>query len=116
MNFGAPDFDYGFPAGDGLPNFYGTSSAAPHAAAVAALLIHAKKKFYNQVLSPAGVRSILQSTALNMEGGGFDYNTGFGLIQANDAMQTFAAATPEIVSLEVPSAITPGTQPFTCLL
>ncbi len=67
--------------GDGYPNFYGTSAAAPHAAAVAALMLQ-----LNPSLSPADVYSTLESTAIDMDVAGFDFNTGYGLIQADVAL------------------------------
>ena len=67
--------------GDGYPNFYGTSAAAPHAAAVAALMLQ-----LNPSLSPADVYSTLESTAIDMDVAGFDFNTGYGLIQADLAL------------------------------
>lgn len=98
--------------GDPFPNFFGTSAAAPHAAGVAALLIDAKKKFYNEVLSPDEVKTLLKSTALDMDVPGFDYHTGSGFIQAMAAMATFAAPTPVITNLSWDPQITPGTQVF----
>ena len=107
VNLGGPNID-----GDGSPNFFGTSAAAPHAAAVAALLINGKNKFYNEVLTPAQVRSILTSTALDMSTPGFDFISGAGFLRADEAMATFAAPTPVITSLDIPSGTTPGTTPF----
>jgi len=70
--------------GDGYPNFFGTSAAAPHAAGVAALL-----KSYVSTLTPDDIYLALQSTAIDMNGTGYDYKTGYGLIQADKALQYF---------------------------
>ncbi|MFM7766844.1 MAG: S8 family serine peptidase, partial [Bacteroidota bacterium] len=102
VQLGAPNVD-----GDAFPNFFGTSAAAPHAAGVGALLKHGKMKFYNQELSPASIRSILQTTALDLATPGFDFATGSGYIQAYNALATFAAPTPNLDSIRTP--ITPGT-------
>ncbi len=75
--------------------FYGTSAAAPHAAAIAALL-----KSRDPSLTPAQVRAILTSTALDIMAAGVDRNSGFGIVQADRALQ---AAPPDAL------LITPGT-------
>ncbi len=76
-------------AADGVatstPNFsafFGTSAAAPHAGAVAALLWS-----YNRALTPAQVRSALLSTALDIEGAGIDRDSGAGIVMAPAAIQ-----------------------------
>lgn len=75
---------------DGFANFFGTSASAPHAAGVAALLLEATGHRY----SPAQVRDILQQTALDMNDpftpgfdSGFDFGTGYGLVQADKALE-----------------------------
>jgi Subtilase family/FG-GAP-like repeat len=68
--------------GNGLPNFFGTSAAAPHAAGVAALLFQAKP-----TLTPAKLYRSLENTAVDMNPPGFDNNSGFGLIQADAAVE-----------------------------
>jgi subtilisin-like proprotein convertase family protein len=65
----------------GFENFLGTSAAAPHAAAIAALL-WSHKPF----LSPAEIRTFLAVPALDIEGPGVDHNSGSGIVMAN---QTF---------------------------
>jgi len=70
------------PSGSGLNPFYGTSAAAPHAGAIAALL-----KSANPSLSTAQIRTILTSTTLDIEANGYDKNSGYGIIQAYQAMQ-----------------------------
>jgi hypothetical protein len=65
--------------------FYGTSAAAPYAAGVAALMINS-----NPALGPDPIYSALESTTVNMLTAGFDHDTGFGLIQANRAVEAVA--------------------------
>jgi hypothetical protein len=73
-----PGSDY---EGDGFPNFFGTSAAAPHAAGVAALLLD-----LDPTLTPGGIYATLQGTALDMKDTGFDYDSGHGLIQGDAAL------------------------------
>jgi hypothetical protein len=67
--------------GTGYPNFYGTSAAAPHAAAVAALLRDLVPN-----ASPGDVYSALLESAIDMGAQGFDSDSGAGLIQADRAL------------------------------
>ena len=78
--------------GDGFPNFFGTSAAAPHVAGLAALMKQADAD-----LSPDSVVAILQNTALDMDDPStpepdpdFDFGTGFGLVQGVEALSTFS--------------------------
>ncbi|MGO4703122.1 S8 family peptidase [Dyella sp. 2RAB6] len=61
--------------------FYGTSAAAPHAAAVAALLWQAQP-----TATKTQLYSALQGSALDMGAAGFDYHSGYGFIQADQAL------------------------------
>lgn len=81
---------------DGSPNFPGTSAAAPHAGAVAALLLQARPK-----LTPDQLKMGLQTTAIDMDDPttpgfdtGFDFGSGYGLIQADQAYKNLALAYP----------------------
>jgi subtilisin family serine protease len=91
------------PSGGPYNPFFGTSAAAPHSAAVAALLLS-----NNPTLSPAQVQNILTSTALDIEAPGFDNLAGHGRIDALAAINAVAAPTttttmPGIATTTMPS-------------
>jgi predicted outer membrane repeat protein len=81
--------------GDGFPNFTGTSAAAPHAAAIAALMLDK-----NPSLTPQEIYQKLAGSAIDMDDpatpgfdSGFDFRTGTGLIQADRALSAVQAQT-----------------------
>ena len=99
---------------DDFPNFFGTSASAPHAAAAAALIIEARKKFSAVTLAPEQVRSALAESAIDIAPLGPDVFSGKGFIQPNVAMRKFATPKPLITKLILPSeSFVPGQVEFT---
>lgn len=74
------NFGPGRPGGSSIPFDNGTSAATPVATGVGALLLSA---FPN--LTPAQLKSVLISSAINLGAPGFDTDTGFGVINAGAA-------------------------------
>ncbi len=123
VNFGAPNLEVETPV---QPNFYGTSAAAPHAAAVAALAMEGRAYYWPSLnpkhldniswgvgSSPHDIKKLLQSTATDMHEPGFDIKSGAGLIRAHAAMLTLAAPNPEIIDFAWADTANPGEATFT---
>jgi hypothetical protein len=74
------------------PNFFGTSAATPHAAAIAALMLQAKP-----LATPTEIYQALRASALPMAVASPNQQSGYGFIQANTALAvptlTLGAAT-----------------------
>ncbi|HSB92146.1 MAG TPA: S8 family serine peptidase [Flavitalea sp.] len=87
---------------DNSKYFFGTSAAAPHAAALAALLLEGRKKYYNDTYTPTQLKSVLQSTAYTMYGSKTSPLSGAGLVQGVRAVASFVAPKPEVTEVVIP--------------
>jgi subtilisin family serine protease len=76
-----------------FPNFFGTSAATPHVAAIAALM-----RQVSATLTPAEILGILESSASSMGGTSPSYSDGFGFVQAQTVLDTLPAATPSLTA------------------
>lgn len=70
----------------GFSDFHGTSAAAPHAAAIAALAWSA-----NPSLTASGIRAVLVSSAIDIMKPKTDYDSGVGIVMAFDAVRSAIA-------------------------
>jgi subtilisin-like proprotein convertase family protein len=77
-----------------FPSFFGTSAAAPHAAAIAALLKSAKPR-----ATQNRIRQALTQTAIDIEAVGRDRDSGWGIIDAFAALQFIGAAPSPVLQL-----------------
>jgi len=66
--------------------FFGTSAAAPHAGAISALIKQARPS-----LTSAQIRTVLTSSAIDIEAAGVDRDSGAGIIMATAALQAAGA-------------------------
>ncbi len=74
--------------------FFGTSAAAPHAAAIAGLI-----KAANPSFTQAQIKTALTTTALDIEAAGTDRDSGFGTIQPYAALQSLGATGKAFIEL-----------------
>jgi subtilisin-like proprotein convertase family protein len=74
---------------DGFDPFFGTSAAAPHAAAIAGLVLSG-----NPGIAPAEVREALTLTAIDIAAPGVDGRSGHGVILA-DRVLGYTGASPQ---------------------
>jgi subtilisin-like proprotein convertase family protein len=91
----------------GFSPFYGTSAAAPHAAAIAGLVLSG-----NPGMSNADVRQALTATAVDIGAPGVDNRTGAGVILA-DRVLAYTGASPQPLAVaQAPSVKGPNGSPF----
>ncbi|HWQ36072.1 MAG TPA: S8 family serine peptidase [Blastocatellia bacterium] len=95
--------DCGSTNAPGFLTFCGTSAAAPHAAAVAALVWS-----FNPALTPAQVRTALQNSALDIEANGYDRDAGFGIVMALQAVSAVSSADLAITKTDAPDPVIAG--------
>lgn len=91
----------------GYDDFNGTSLAAPHGAAVAALLLEK-----DLTLSPAEIRGILQETAIDAGKDGWDELFAAGIINARAALENIGNSIFEIHSPKLDTRINKNITPI----
>ena len=81
-------------AAPGFNPFYGTSAAAPHAAAIAALV---KQAF--PAKTAAQIKSAMMASSIDIEAAGWDRDTGVGIVMAYETLQAQGAVPSANVEL-----------------
>ena len=88
----------------GFNPFYGTSAAAPHAGAIAALLIE-----QGWSITPDNIRQTFANTALDIQAAGWDRDSGWGVIMADASLGAAPSYTVTFQTDGTPSATLTGT-------
>ncbi len=88
---------------NGFPNFFGTSAAAPHVAALAALLLELAPGS-----TPDEVLAALEGSAIDMGPAGFDDDSGFGLVNAVGAANLISPPLAGPPAPPAPDPVPPG--------
>ena len=96
----------------GFSTFSGTSAAAPHAAAIAALMLEAAGGPAN--VTPGDLRTAMAGTALDIEAMGVDRDSGAGIVMAPGAVDAVDVAVanrnraPTVVNAPTVPTLAPG--------
>jgi len=88
----------------GFNPFCGTSAAAPHAAALAALLLS-----FDNTLTPAQIRTALTGSALDIEAAGVDRDSGAGIVMGLQSLGAVSSADLAITKTDSPDPVVAGT-------
>jgi len=80
------------------PNFFGTSAATPHVAGIAALMQQA-----NSALTPSDIYQALRNSALAMATPSPNFQSGYGLVQADAAFALIPEVAPKAPTLTLAS-------------
>ena len=91
----------------GFSPFFGTSAAAPHAAAIAGLVLSG-----NPGLSPADVRQALTATAVDIGAPGVDNRTGYGVLLADKVLAYTGASPQPLATAQAPTVKGPNGSPY----
>jgi hypothetical protein len=76
------------------PNFFGTSAATPHVAGIAALMLQA-----NPAVTPTQIYQALQNSALPMDSQTPNFDSGYGFVQAVEALALIPPVAPAAPTL-----------------
>ncbi|QUQ66217.1 Subtilase family protein [Kutzneria sp. CA-103260] len=91
----------------GFSPFFGTSAAAPHAAAIAGLILSG-----NPGMSPADIRQALTATAVDIGAPGVDERTGYGVVQADKVLAYTGASPQPLATAQAPTVKGPNGSPY----